>query len=66
MVELEQQVKKRLPLEAGTYYVKYKDEDDGLMTLIACDEDLEDYISSSSQLGTPPIEVFLEPKLASS
>ncbi|XP_058200614.1 uncharacterized protein LOC131315524 isoform X1 [Rhododendron vialii] len=66
MVELEQQVKKRLPLEAGTYYIKYKDEDDGLMTLIACDEDLEDYISSSSRLGTHPIEVFLEPKLASS
>ncbi|XP_058200623.1 protein NLP7-like [Rhododendron vialii] len=66
MVELEQQVKKRLPLEAGTYYIKYKDEDDGLLTLIACDEDLEDYISSSSRLGTHPIEVFLEPKLASS
>ncbi|KAG5560377.1 hypothetical protein RHGRI_003626 [Rhododendron griersonianum] len=66
LTKLEQQVKKRLPLEAGTYYVKYKDEDDGLMTLIACDEDLEDYISSSSRLGTPPIEVFLEPKLASS
>ncbi|XP_058200609.1 uncharacterized protein LOC131315521 isoform X2 [Rhododendron vialii] len=36
-VELKQQVKKRLPLEAGTYYIKYKDEDDGL-TLIACDD----------------------------
>lgn len=63
-VELEQQVKKRLPpLVAGTYYVKYKDEDDGL-TLIACDEDLEDYISSSSLLGTHSIQVFLEPKVA--
>ncbi|KAI8566482.1 hypothetical protein RHMOL_Rhmol02G0044800 [Rhododendron molle] len=62
MVELEQEVKKRLPLEAGTYYIKYKDEDDGLMTLIACDEDLEDYISSSSRLGTPPVEQQIQRK----
>jgi hypothetical protein len=62
MVELEQEVKKRLQLEAGTYYIKYKDEDDGL-TLIACDEDLKDCISSSSLLGTHSIEVFLSQKV---
>jgi hypothetical protein len=63
MVELEQEVKKRLQLEGGTYYIKYKDEDDGL-TLIACDEDLKDCISSSSLLGTHSIEVFLSQKVA--
>ncbi|XP_058200606.1 uncharacterized protein LOC131315518 [Rhododendron vialii] len=59
--ELEQQVKKRLSFEAGTYNINYKDEDDDLM-LIKCDEDLEECISSSSRLGTRSIELFLIPK----
>ncbi|XP_058188876.1 protein NLP5-like isoform X2 [Rhododendron vialii] len=46
-VELEQEVKKRLSFEDGTYNINYKDEDEELI-LINCDEDLEEYISSSS------------------
>ncbi|XP_058224835.1 transcription factor MYC1-like [Rhododendron vialii] len=61
MMELERQVKQRLKLEAETYYINYKDEDNELI-LIACDEDLQNYISSSSLLVTNLIEVFLEPK----
>ncbi|XP_058200621.1 uncharacterized protein LOC131315529 isoform X2 [Rhododendron vialii] len=61
MVELEQRVQKRLKLEAGTYYIKYKDEDNDLI-IIACDEDLQDYISSSIPQGSTSIEVLLVPK----
>ncbi|KAG5566419.1 hypothetical protein RHGRI_002108 [Rhododendron griersonianum] len=46
-VEMEQEVKKRLSFEAGTYKIEYKDEDDELI-LINCDEDLEACIFSSS------------------
>ncbi|KAG5560391.1 hypothetical protein RHGRI_003640 [Rhododendron griersonianum] len=58
MVELEQQVQKRLKLEDGTYYIKYKDEDNDLI-IIACDEDLQDYISSSRPRGSTSIEASL-------
>lgn len=61
IAELEQQVKKRLKLEAGTYYIKYKEEDNELI-LMACDEDLKYCISGSKPLGTNSIEVFLVPK----
>lgn len=37
MVELEQQVKRRLKLEPGTYHIKYKDDENELI-LIACDD----------------------------
>ncbi|CAL5442768.1 unnamed protein product [Camellia sinensis] len=60
LVELQQQIAKRLNLEAGSYYVKYKDEEDH-MILIACDDDLQDCISSYRLLGTS-IVVLLEPK----
>ncbi|KAG5560358.1 hypothetical protein RHGRI_003607 [Rhododendron griersonianum] len=60
-VELEQEVKKRLQFEAGTYNISYKDEDDDLVS-IACDEDLEECISSSSPLGSRCHELFLKPK----
>lgn len=39
--ELERQVKQRLKLKAGTYYANYKDEDNELIILIACDADLQ-------------------------
>ncbi|KAG5560393.1 hypothetical protein RHGRI_003642 [Rhododendron griersonianum] len=58
MVELEQQVKKRL---AGTYYIKYKDEDNEWI-LIGCDDDLQDCISSSRPQGPTLIEVLLVAK----
>ncbi|KAI8566459.1 hypothetical protein RHMOL_Rhmol02G0042500 [Rhododendron molle] len=58
MVKLEGQVKKRL---AGTFDIKYKDEDNEWI-LIACDEDLQDCISSSRPQGPTSIEVLLVPK----
>ncbi|CAL5437819.1 unnamed protein product [Camellia sinensis] len=54
LVELQQQIANRLHLEDGTYYVKYKDEDDDII-VIACDQDLQDYISSSKSLGSTTI-----------
>ncbi|KAI8566478.1 hypothetical protein RHMOL_Rhmol02G0044400 [Rhododendron molle] len=61
MVELKEQVKKRLGHEAENYYINYKDEDNEYI-LIACDEDLQDHISRSNLLGTNFVEVFLQPK----
>ncbi|KAI8569859.1 hypothetical protein RHMOL_Rhmol02G0309800 [Rhododendron molle] len=42
LVVLQQEVASRLNLEAGTYYVRYKDEENELI-LIACDEDLQGF-----------------------
>ncbi|KAL7189133.1 hypothetical protein ACSBR1_038909 [Camellia fascicularis] len=61
LVELQQQIANRLHLEDGTYYVKYKDEDDDLI-VIACDQDLQSYISSSTSPGSTTIMVFIVPK----
>ncbi|KAG5549233.1 hypothetical protein RHGRI_014555 [Rhododendron griersonianum] len=61
LVELQQEVAKRLNLKARTYYVKYKDEEDELI-LIACDEDLQDCIHTSRSLGNTSLVVELEPK----
>ncbi|KAI8566480.1 hypothetical protein RHMOL_Rhmol02G0044600 [Rhododendron molle] len=61
MAELEQQVEKRLKLKSGTYYIKYKDEENDIVCIF-CDEDLQNYIYSSTPLGTSSIEVFLVPK----
>ncbi|CAL5437837.1 unnamed protein product [Camellia sinensis] len=60
LVELQQQIAKRLNLEAGSYYVKYKDEEDH-MILIVCDDDLQDCISTCRLLGTS-IVVLIDPK----
>ncbi|GMQ05905.1 hypothetical protein CsSME_00050717 [Camellia sinensis var. sinensis] len=60
LVELQQQIAKRLHLEAGSYYVKYKDEEDHAI-LIACDDDLQDCISTYRLLGTS-IVVLIDPK----
>ncbi|THF94446.1 hypothetical protein TEA_019228 [Camellia sinensis var. sinensis] len=59
-VELQQQIAKRLHLEAGSYNVKYKDEEDHVI-LIACDDDLQDCISTYRLLGTS-IVVLIDPK----
>ncbi|CAL5442752.1 unnamed protein product [Camellia sinensis] len=61
LVELQQQIAIRLYLEGGTYYVKYKDEDDDLI-VIACDQDLQNYICSSTSPGSTTIIVFIVPK----
>ncbi|KAL7175482.1 hypothetical protein ACSBR2_029141 [Camellia fascicularis] len=62
LIELQQKVAERLNLEAGTFYVKYKDED-GDFILIACDGDLRDYMCVSRLEGKTCIVVLLEPKL---
>ncbi|KAI8569805.1 hypothetical protein RHMOL_Rhmol02G0305100 [Rhododendron molle] len=61
LVEMQQEVTKRLNLEGGTYYIKYKDEEDVLI-LIACDEDLQDCLHTSRSLGISSIAVLLELK----
>ncbi|CAL5390434.1 unnamed protein product [Camellia sinensis] len=60
LTELQQEVAQRLSLEAGTYCVKYEDED-GDLILIACDGDLRDYMGTCE--GKTCIVVLLEPKL---
>ncbi|THG13622.1 protein NLP3-like [Camellia sinensis] len=60
LVELQQQIAKRLHLEAGSYSVKYKDEEDDVI-LIACDDDLQGCISTYRLLGTS-IVVLIDPK----
>ncbi|CAL5438737.1 unnamed protein product [Camellia sinensis] len=61
LVELQQKIAHILHLEDGTYYVKYKDEDDDLIVL-ACDQDLKHYISTSTSPGSTTIVVFIVPK----
>ncbi|THG09665.1 protein NLP7-like [Camellia sinensis] len=51
LVELQQQIAKRLHLEDGTYCVKYKDEVDDLI-VIPCDQNLQDYISNYTSSGS--------------
>ncbi|CAL5437823.1 unnamed protein product [Camellia sinensis] len=60
LVKLQQQIVEKLNLEAGSYYIKYKDEEDHKI-LIACDDDLQDCISTYRLLETS-IMVLLEPK----
>ncbi|KAG5563472.1 hypothetical protein RHGRI_006035 [Rhododendron griersonianum] len=60
LIEMQQEVAKRLNLEGGTYYIKYKDEED--VILIACDEDLQDCLHTSRSLGISSIAVLLELK----
>lgn len=50
LVELQQGVAIWLMLAAGTNHVGYKDEEDGFV-LIACDEDLQDYVYDSISQG---------------
>ncbi|CAL5359357.1 unnamed protein product [Camellia sinensis] len=60
MVEFQQEVAKRLQLEDGTYSVKYQDDGNNWI-LIACDEELRDYISKSKSLGKNIVTMSLEP-----
>ncbi|KAI8569807.1 hypothetical protein RHMOL_Rhmol02G0305300 [Rhododendron molle] len=62
LVEMQQEVAKRLNLEGGTYYIKYKDEEDVLI-LIACDEDLQDCLHTSRSLDISSIANFKIPEL---
>ncbi|XP_058203694.1 protein NLP7-like isoform X5 [Rhododendron vialii] len=61
LVALRQEVAKRLNLEAGTYYIRYEDEENELI-LIACDQDLQDCIDTFKSLGKTSVVVQLEPK----
>ncbi|XP_057511836.1 protein NLP7-like isoform X3 [Actinidia eriantha] len=60
LVELQQQVAKRLNLEAGSYHIKYKDEEDELI-LIACDEDLQDCIRTYRSPGSNAVILHIDP-----
>ncbi|GFS38078.1 hypothetical protein Acr_00g0055500 [Actinidia rufa] len=60
LVELQQQVAKRLNLEAGSYHIKYKDEEDELI-LIACDEDLKDCIRTFRSPGSNAVVLHIDP-----
>ncbi|XP_059653134.1 protein NLP7-like [Cornus florida] len=60
MVDLEEEVSKRLKFHVGTYKIKYTD-DDGDRVLIACDKDLQDCMNASNSLGTNTIKMFIEP-----
>ncbi|THG03871.1 hypothetical protein TEA_000585 [Camellia sinensis var. sinensis] len=51
LVELQQKIAHILHLEDGTYYVKYKDEDDDLIVLACDQEELKHYISASTSPG---------------
>ncbi|GMQ03938.1 hypothetical protein CsSME_00049541 [Camellia sinensis var. sinensis] len=59
MIEFQQQVAKRLNLKGGTYRVKYKDEDNDWI-LIACDEDLQNYICNSISQGRNTVTMLLQ------
>ncbi|KAI8569826.1 hypothetical protein RHMOL_Rhmol02G0306600 [Rhododendron molle] len=61
LVALQQEVAKRLNLEAETYYIRYEDEENELI-LIACDQDLQDCIDTFKSLGKASVVVQLEPK----
>ncbi|CAL5359381.1 unnamed protein product [Camellia sinensis] len=60
MVEFQQQVAKRLNLQGGTYRVKYQDEDNDWI-LIACDEDLQNYICNSISQGRNKFKMLIQP-----
>ncbi|CAL5359389.1 unnamed protein product [Camellia sinensis] len=60
MVEFQQQVAKRLNLQGETYRVKYQDEDNDWI-LIACDEDLQNYICNSISQGRNRVKMLVQP-----
>jgi len=60
MQELQLEVAKRLHLEAGTYDICYKDEDDDFI-LIACDEDLQCCMQTSRSLGSTTVRIVILP-----
>ncbi|CAL5359383.1 unnamed protein product [Camellia sinensis] len=59
MVKFQQEVAKRLNLKGGTYRVKYQDEDNDWI-LIACDEDLQNYICNSISQGRNTVTMLLQ------
>ncbi|XAR55167.1 Ulp1 peptidase [Bertholletia excelsa] len=61
VVELRQQVAKRLNLEDETYSMMYKDEDDDHI-LIAIDEDLQYYIRECQLQGSTTVVIHLVPR----
>ncbi|THG03574.1 hypothetical protein TEA_022951 [Camellia sinensis var. sinensis] len=58
MVEFQQQVAKRLSLQGGTYRVWYQDEGNDWI-LIACEEDLENYICNLISQGRNTITMLI-------
>ncbi|THG18386.1 protein NLP6-like isoform X2 [Camellia sinensis] len=60
MVEFQQEVTKRLNWMAGTYNVKYQDDDNDWIS-VSCDEDLRYYICNSRSQGRNPVTFSLQP-----
>lgn len=68
MLELKEEVAKRLKLEVGTFEIKYLD-DDHEWILIACDADLQECMDISSSAGSNMIRLLVQdvmPNLGSS
>ncbi|CAL5359372.1 unnamed protein product [Camellia sinensis] len=59
-VEFQQEVTKRLNWMAGTYNVKYQDDDNDWIS-VSCDEDLRYYICNSRSQGRNPVTFSLQP-----
>ena len=62
IVELKEEVAKRLELESGSFKVKYQDADQEWI-LIACDADFQQCLRLSSSLGNPLIRLLVIDKV---
>ncbi|KAA8539201.1 hypothetical protein F0562_025893 [Nyssa sinensis] len=58
LVELEEEIARRLKLKVGCFSIKYRDKDNDLI-LLPCDEDLQFFLKSAIALGTTPIRLFV-------
>ncbi|KAG5512849.1 hypothetical protein RHGRI_038676 [Rhododendron griersonianum] len=56
--ELKEEVSKRLEFERGSFKLEYKDEE-GDSVLIACDDDVRDYLRLLTSLGNQVIKLFV-------
>ncbi|KAK6274559.1 hypothetical protein POUND7_004268 [Theobroma cacao] len=63
IVELKEEVAKRLKLEVGTFDIKYLD-DDSEMVLIACDADLQECLDVSRSSGSNIIRLSVHDAMA--
>ncbi|XVE64652.1 hypothetical protein DITRI_Ditri07aG0117800 [Diplodiscus trichospermus] len=63
IVELKEEVAKRLKLEVGTFEIKYLD-DDNEWVLIACDADLQECVDVSRSLGSNIIRLSVHDAMA--
>ncbi|KAA8539144.1 hypothetical protein F0562_025836 [Nyssa sinensis] len=59
MVELDEEIVKRLKLKVGCFRIKCMDEDNDWI-LLACDMDLQNYINTKIALGTTTMKMLVE------